>query len=148
MDILKCYVIPFTGSKLKRHALDKHLLPLRTPPWPLSIDMTVDHSKIVRQSHRGNVLWRLLHVYVCFLCVCNNPQWDTKLWCAFDLHHTTKCSQLILLISFAISTKIRIFCSIWHKRNCFDLFYVELQWTKKMHFLFYSLFRAVTFSFC
>lgn len=41
-------------------------------------------------------------------------------------------------------------CSVWHERNCFDLFYyVKLQWTKKkMHFLFYSLLRAVTYSFC
>lgn len=62
-----CY--PFYRLPIKKpHALDIHLLPLTTSPWPFSVDMTVDHKVYV--SHMGNVFWRIVHVYVCFLCVC------------------------------------------------------------------------------
>lgn len=82
-------------------------------------DMTVD-CKTVCQTHMGNVFWRLVHVYVWFMCVCNIPPWDKKkkaVMCLRSTPYHQILQQSTFIDFFAISTKLIILLRLTLKKT-------------------------------
>lgn len=145
MDILKCYVIPFTGSKLKSTMIWINICCLSE----LLHDMTVDR-KTVCQIHMGNVILKAC-ACVCVFCACATIPSEIQS-CDVPLIYTippnTPTEYLYWFLCYFYKIKNSAPSDI---KTALIFFYVDLQWTKKkkkkMHFLFYSLLRTVTYSF-
>ncbi|KAM7385052.1 hypothetical protein PAMP_001150 [Pampus punctatissimus] len=86
MDILKCYVIPFTGSKLKSTMIWINICCLLH-------DMTVDCKTV---GSTWEMSFEGLCMCMCVFCACATiPSEIQSCDVPFDLHHTTKYSNRV-----------------------------------------------------
>lgn len=97
--------------------------------------MTVDHSKTASEPQGQCTLKAFACVCVFSVRVQQSPVRYKAVMCLWS----TPYHQMLptdFTDFFCYFYKIKNILLHWHKRNCFDLFYVELQWTKKCTFYF------------
>lgn len=123
MVILKCYVIPFTGSKLKITPCSGQTF---VASHDHSIDMTVDCSKTVRQSHRA-MYFEGFCMCMCVFCACATIPSEIQS-CDVPLIYTIPPNAPIDFTDFfCYFYKIKNSAPSDIKETALIFFYVELQ---------------------
>lgn len=145
-----CY--PFYRLQIKKHhALDQHLLPLRTSPWPFSIDVPVDLTDCVSEPHGKCILKACACVCVFSVRVQQSPVRYKAVMCLWSTPYHQILQQSTFYWFLCYFYKINNSAPSDIKNALISFFFIMLnssEQKKKMHFLFYSLLRTVTYSFC
>ena len=141
--LMLCY--PFYRLQIKKHhSLDKRFVASQKSPWAFCINMTVDRKTVRASWERSS---EGLCMCMCVFCACATIPSEIQS-CDVPLIYTIPPNTPTEYLYWFLCYFYKINDSAPSDKLLWSFFIMSNFSEKKMHFLFYSLLRTVTFSFC